>query len=128
MDGPTVCKSNKFHILFSNVDVFNVDKLHELKIRLEKMEVEPHIIALQEVKPKNYRLERYLSDYNIEGYELLGKNLQRDKEGRGILLYVKMYIPFCEVQLQQNFCEYICVEVHLTIYCLLHCIGVQIAA
>lgn len=61
------------YILFTNVDTFSLDK---------------HIIALQEVKPKNARHEKTIEEYSIKGYEIITHNLETI-EGRGLLLYVK---------------------------------------
>lgn len=61
-----VLSVNAFNVVFK-CWCFNIDKLNELKLRLD---TKPSIIALQEVKPKNFRFERILSEYNIEGYEI----------------------------------------------------------
>lgn len=61
--------------LFSSVDIFSMDKLLELKMRLGNMKVHPHVIALQEVKPKNFRSERVLREYSKEGLDTLEKRV-----------------------------------------------------
>lgn len=102
---------NKFIIMVSNVDVFSQDKLRELKHRLQESNVNPHIIALQEVRPKNYRFERMLVEYSIDGYEMLEKNVINAGEGRGLLLYIRRNMSFIEINLKHQYCEYICLEV-----------------
>lgn len=71
----TLSVAEKLKILFSNMDVESC----ELKNRIKGMKNYPHIIAVQEVKPQNIRYERDLAEYNIEGYELMG---------RGIIIYI----------------------------------------
>ena len=73
---------NKLIVLFSNVDTFNIDKLHEIRARLAILDSKPHIIALSEVKPKNFKFERDLSEYTIERYEIIPMNLKKDDKGR----------------------------------------------
>lgn len=98
-------------IIFSNVDIFSTDKISELKTRIKMMENCPHIVALQEVKPKHFRFEREIVEYNIEGYEVLEKNLKSDEEGRGLIIYIKEGLSYGIVTLKEKYCEYLCVEV-----------------
>ncbi|XP_068213298.1 uncharacterized protein [Palaemon carinicauda] len=84
-DGDGYVSVNKFKI-FSNVDVFSQDKISELKLRLEEATEKPSIIALQEVKPKNTKFERLLAEYDIDGYEIIEKNVINAPEGRGLLI------------------------------------------
>lgn len=53
---------------------FSVDEIDELKFRLKEMDSLPHIVTVQEVKPKNFRCDRLLVEYDIEEYETVGKN------------------------------------------------------
>lgn len=77
----------EFKVMFSNVDVFSNDKLNELKAKISEDEEPPQIIAIQEVKPKNFRYERDIIEYTIQGYEIYGENLKQGV-GRGLLLYI----------------------------------------
>ena len=79
---------NKLIVPFSNVDTFNIDKLHEIRARSALFDSKPYIIALSEVKPKNFKFERDLSEYTIERYEIIPMNLKTDDKGRGMLLYI----------------------------------------
>ena len=101
---------NKFIVFYSNVDVFSHDKLNELKYRLKESQVSPHIIALQEVRPKNFRFQRMLVEYSLDGYEIVEKNVTHDREGRGMLVYVRKDMAYTEVTMEQKYCEYICIE------------------
>lgn len=109
----TLSVTGKLKILFSNVDIFSFDKICELKNKIKVMEKYPHIIALQEVKPQNIIYERDLAEYNIEGYELLEKNLKmkKDDEGRGIIIYIRKGIQYSPATLTGSFCEYLNVEI-----------------
>ena len=100
-------------ILFSNVDIFSIDKRLELKHRIEEMERSPHVIALQEVKPKNYRYDRSTAEYVLDGYDIIEQNLHNE-EGRGLMVYVKKGMKFHTVELKVKFCEYCCIEICCT--------------
>lgn len=45
------------------------------------------VIAIQEVKPKHFRLEREKVEYKIDGHETNDENLLQEELGRGLLLY-----------------------------------------
>lgn len=94
----------------TNTDVYTRDKMSELGARIHQCDELPQIIALQEVKPKHTRYERTIEEYNIEGYEAIGKNLSNDL-GRGMLLYIRKDIRYNEVNLLSTFSEYICIEI-----------------
>ena len=53
------------------------------------LNVKPKIIALQEVKPKNFKFARTLAEYNLEGYEFIHRNLEKQDNGRGLLVYIR---------------------------------------
>lgn len=93
--------------------MFTVDKIHELKARLDLMEEKPSIISISEVKPKNFKFERQLSEYIIDGYELVPINLGIRDGGRGLLIYVKDNLTFNHINLGVDFLEYACVEIVL---------------
>ena len=89
-------------MVFSNVDVFSKDKIREVRHRLGDSKVKPHVIALQEIRPKNYRSERLLVDYSIDGYEILGKNVTDAREERGLLPYVRSDVSYSEITMKQE--------------------------
>lgn len=95
--------------MFSNVDVYSVDKIMELNAKLQSIDNQPQIIALQEVKPKYYRYERCIAEYNLQGYEIVNHNLC-DTSGRGMIIYVKTGVKYNIVNLRSTFCEYCCLE------------------
>lgn len=97
--------------MFSNVDVYTEDKINELRMKLKNMTMPPHIIALQEIRPKHHRYERVLSEYALDGYEIAGKNINLSDEGRGLLMYLRKGMKYNIVNLTTNYCEYLCVEV-----------------
>lgn len=99
--------------MFSNVDVLTQDKKRELICRLQELDVgdKPDVIALQEVRPKNSRLERELAEYCLDGFELYEKNVAETDKGRGLLVYVRRELFVIEVEMSQQYCEYLCIEV-----------------
>ena len=73
-----------FKIMFSNADQLTSLKMTELKRRIQKEK--PLIIAICEVKPKNYN-DRTLLDYQIPGYAIHPLNLDSNN-GRGMAVYI----------------------------------------
>lgn len=59
----------------------------EINQRITAADRKPDIIALSEVKPKNYREPPTLAQYLIPGYDCEPLNIDNDV-GRGMLLYV----------------------------------------
>ena len=47
-------------------------------MRLDSMDLKPKVIALSEFKPKHFRMEIFLSEYNNEGYTLIPLNLHNE--------------------------------------------------
>ena len=41
-------------------------------------------------------------EYNNEGYEVIGKTLSKEDQGRGILVYVKKDVPYNNVCLKEE--------------------------
>ena len=99
--------------MFSNVDTLTFEKLQELRVRIDSMDSKPSIIALCEVKPKNFRYERNLAEYNLEGYDLLPYNIGKDDPGRGMLIYILSGVQYSPVNINNDFCEYLSVEIAL---------------
>lgn len=81
-----------------------------MQYRLSKMEKPPQIIALQEVKPNNYRYERIRAEYELEGYEIIEQNLFNET-GRGLMIYIKSGLRYNGIELKIVYNEYCCVEV-----------------
>ena len=106
-------KFENLSVFCTNVDTLTSDKLHELKLRIDNCEVKPDIISLQEVKPKNFRFERYASEYNLDGYEMDTVNLKKDTPGRGLIVYIINSLKFTQLNLNVEFCEYICIDLPL---------------
>ena len=92
--------------------------LHKLSFRnlteLRTEQTKPSVIAISEVKPKNFKREIQLSEFNIEGYEILSVNLSKNSPGRGMLLYVKESLKYSPVIFNDiNFEENILCEINI---------------
>ena len=70
----------------TNADVLTKDKLAEL--RRDAKNEKPDIIAVSEVKPKNYEKMRTLAEYKIKGYLPEPLNIDNKVVGRGMLVYI----------------------------------------
>lgn len=62
--------------MFTYVNIYTFDKILELRSLQDTKSEKPSIIALSEVKPKYFRYERNLNEYNIKGYEIEESNIQ----------------------------------------------------
>ena len=71
------------------------------------------LLAFSEAKPKNFRIEKELSEYIIDGYEIIPLNMNKSDAGRGMMVYVSNTLKYTVVELYCNFEEYISVEMIL---------------
>jgi len=62
----------------------------ELRLRVNQADIQPHIILVTEVKPKNSRYTTVPAELSIRGYELHTK--LDDAEGRGTAIFTKDYL------------------------------------
>ena len=81
-----------------------MNKRTKFKILLDTLNPIPHIVAITEVKPKNISRKLSISEFNIEGYNVYGCNLENDI-GRGILLYVNKGMSASVIDLPIDFKE-----------------------
>ena len=96
------------------MDTLTNKKLSELKVRLSMFDVKPKIIALQEVKPKNFKFDRTKAEYNLEGHEFVYRNLEKQDNGRGLLIYISSDVHYTPVTFEQEFTEYLSVKGNLS--------------
>ena len=74
---------NNILCFYTNADQLR-NKLNEFERRIE--ELKPHIIAINEVKPKNPKCNVTIPEFSIKGYTMFTKNIE-SSEGRGIVMY-----------------------------------------
>lgn len=94
--------------MYTNPDSLS-NKMTELNsvVSIEK----PHIIAITEVKPKNYR-DITLADFIIDGYKMHPINVAT-RLGRGILIYVHESIKVNDIELLMEYEESCWIEINL---------------
>ena len=68
-----------------------------VKLRLSLLTKKTSVIAVSEVKPKNFRFDRTLSEYNLDGYEMLTLNLCKNDAGRGMILYIDSCVKYSPI-------------------------------
>jgi len=61
--------SNNINIIYTNADGL-LNKRQELKLYINSLEKKPHIIAINEVKPKHLTHNLLTSEFNLEGYHI----------------------------------------------------------
>ena len=98
----------KLKCMYTNADSLS-NKMNELRslVYLEK----PHIIAITEVKPKNYK-DITLTDFNLEGYEIHSVNVTK-RQGRGIIIYAHNSLKVNDIELCVNYEESCWIELCL---------------
>ena len=69
----------------------------------KRTNVKPKIIALQEVKPKNFKFARTMAEYNLKGDEFIHRNLEKQDNGPGLLVYISSDIHYNPVTFEQEF-------------------------
>ena len=87
--------------------------MQELRVRIDLVDKKPVLIALCETKPKNFRFERIMAEYNLDGYDLLPLNMGKEEPGRGMILYIQTGLKYSPVNMKTSFCEYISVEIDI---------------
>ena len=100
------------NILFTNADNLTQVKMSELKQRI--ITEKPMIVAISEVKPKNFSKFRTLQDYAIPDYTLHPVNLENES-GRGIAVFTHDSInrSVIQIQLESTFEEACLLEIRL---------------
>ena len=83
-------------IWYTNADVLTKEKLRELTEDIDTT-TPPDIIAINEIKPKNYGRELNKIDYKISGYEFESVNLDDNGPTRGVALYIRNTLKFSKL-------------------------------
>jgi len=87
--GITVPALEKLKIWYTNADVLTREKINELISRINGEQKPPDVIAVTEIKPKNFTRELSDLDYQINGYTLEYQNLRSRDSTRGIALFIR---------------------------------------
>ena len=97
--------------MYTNADVLT-NKMDLLKSRC--LAERPHIVGVNEVKPKNLKSKLYSAEFNLEeiGMDMFANNIEEDI-GRGQVLYVDKDFKAKRVYLNTVFEETICIKIDL---------------
>ena len=95
--------SEYLNILYTNADGL-LNKSHELQILLNSLNKRPHVIAVNEIKPKNMPQQVQLSEFNLDGYNVFSQGLD-DPTTRGLIIYVAVDINATVVEIPSTFLE-----------------------
>ena len=103
----------KLNIMYTNADQLTKKKKQELIEVVTK--TRPHIIAICEVKPKNWKNERLIQDYAIQGYSEPHQTNALNRVGRGIIILTHESIKdlVVDVQIASEFQEACMIEIKL---------------
>ena len=103
-------------IWYTNADVLTTEKLRELTEDIDTI-TRSEIIAINEIKPKNYGRELNKIHYKISGYEFESVNLDDSGPTRGVALYIRNILKFSKLNvykllnMNSNLKEIISIEV-----------------
>ncbi|VDI66054.1 Hypothetical predicted protein [Mytilus galloprovincialis] len=75
-------------------------------------EVNPDIIMVSEVLPKNSRYIVNKSELALEGYDIFPENFPPNN-GRGIIMYIKQELQAVEKTFKHEFKEFTCAKINL---------------
>ncbi len=108
---PTIVLNN-LRCLYTNADTLK-NKMTEFRCRLKQYK--PHIIGINEVKPKNSRYKQKESEFKVDDvgdYDIFSQNIDND-QGRGMLLYIHKHLDAKEVKMETEFTENIFARIKL---------------
>ena len=108
-------KQNTKEIHHLKCYVINADslpnKLTELRTRLEH-DVNPDIIVISEVKPKNHRYPMTEADFKLDGYDTFKCNID-NRVGRGMIIYTKPDLDASQITSTSEFSEHLIIRIPL---------------
>ena len=84
------------NIWYTNADTLTKNKIQELKDDINASSP-PDIIAVTEIKPKNYTKELQIVEYMIDGYEFESVNLKDRGSTRGVGIYSRKSLKCSKV-------------------------------
>ena len=84
------------NIWYTNADTLTKDKIQELTNDINASSP-PDIIAVTEIKPKNYTKELQMVEYMIDGYEFESANLKDRGSTRGVGIYSRKSLKCSKV-------------------------------
>ena len=105
--------TNKLKVMLSNADTLT-NKLTELDFIVSQEN--PHIIAINEVMPKNAKRYIYREEFHITGYEMITVPNVVNNTGRGSLIYLHNSLTSKQVSFPidgENFSEGVFCEINL---------------
>ena len=110
--------NNNFHILYTNADCFT-NKRDDLLTLLGTLSYKPSVIVITEVNSKCIGNNFLVNDFNLFGFNLFALNvLVMSKRGiliyvnkRGILIYVNSCLNSSQLDLVQEFDEYLFIKI-----------------
>ena len=96
---------------YTNADTLT-NKLPELSSRVKNAKTTPSIIAITEIKPKNYRYPLTAAELQLDNYDIFTKNIPGNK-GRGIAIYTARELKAHEISITTIFEEHLTVSIKL---------------
>ena len=98
-----------FNILYTNADCFT-NKRSDLSILLGSLSFKPNVIVITEVNSKTFCNNLLESELYLGGYVLFSMNVAVVNK-RGILVYVDSDLVSCQLDLDEDFSEFIFIKI-----------------
>jgi len=99
----------QFNVIYTNADCFT-NKKDDLKLFLDTLNFKPDLIVITEVNSKNPQHGIYESEFTLDGFNLVGANIGKDK-CRGIIIYVNNDWKYSEIDVSSQFSEFLVVQI-----------------
>lgn len=90
--------------MYTNADSL-ANKVEDLKLLVNSLDVKPNIIAITEAKSKHKKFQAELSEFNLHGYNIISNDSYLDSNSRGIVVYIDNKIDFSIIECKSKLKE-----------------------
>ena len=97
-------------ILYTNADCL-VNKVEDLKLLVNSLDVKPNVIAITEVKSKLKRCQTKLSEFNLCGYNIISNGLGSESNSRRIVVYIDDKMDYGSIECITKFKEILVIKI-----------------
>lgn len=88
--------------MYTNADSLE-NKVNDLKLIVDSLDIKPNIIAITEAKSKNKKSHINLSEFNLHGYNTIGNDMDSESNSRGIIVYIDNKCDYSIIDCITNF-------------------------
>lgn len=97
--------------MYTNADSL-VNKVEDLKLLTNSLDVKPNVIAITEVKSKLNKCHTKLSEFNLCGYNIISNDLSSESNSRGIVVYIDNKFDYSIIECKIEFKEILIIKIN----------------